>query len=130
MQENKAKHTYIYIDGANLHRGVISQNWKIDYKRFFVWLSEKYKTRKIYLFLGYLKKQNKLYNFLKKCGYILVFKETLVLKDGTTKGNCDAELVIQALEDFYEEKDGVNMGILVSGDGDFACLIDFWMCKK
>lgn len=128
--KNSQKTTSIYIDGANLHRGILSQNWEIDYKRFFVWLSEKYKTRKIYLFLGYLKTQKRLYDFLKNCGYILIFKETLVLKNGATKGNCDAELVIQALEDFYESKTKIEQAILISGDGDFACLIDFWQQKK
>lgn len=34
-----------YIDGANLHKGIASLGWTLDYGRFRVWLSEKYKVR-------------------------------------------------------------------------------------
>ena len=51
MKTNLQKaNNYAYIDGANLHKGVHSLGWKLDYKRFRVWLSEKYGVRVAYLF--------------------------------------------------------------------------------
>jgi len=47
---------YAYIDGANLHKGVACSNWQLDYKRFRIWLSEKYGVRTAYLFIGLIPK--------------------------------------------------------------------------
>ena len=57
----------------------------------------------------------------KKNGYILVFKPTLSLPGGGVKGNVDAELVLHAMIEYlnYEK------AMIVSGDGDFACLVDY-----
>ena len=37
--------------------------------------------------------------------------------------NCDAELVLQAVRDFYENN--FEKMIIISSDGDFGCLIQF-----
>lgn len=42
------------------------------------------------------------------------------------KGNCDAELVLQAMIDFKRYK----KAIVVSGDGDFHCLIKYLQEQK
>lgn len=47
---------FAYIDGANLYNGMGSLGWKLDYKRFRIWLTEKYGIRKAYLFLGMVPK--------------------------------------------------------------------------
>lgn len=49
--KNKSNN-FAYTDGANLYRGIESLNWKLDYSRFRVWLSEKYGAQKVYLFIG------------------------------------------------------------------------------
>ena len=56
---------------------------------------------------------------LQDFGYVLVFKSVLHLSSGKTKGNVDAELVLQAMIDYSDYKKAV----LVTGDGDFACLV-------
>ncbi len=119
--------TRIFIDGANLYKGMKSDIHELDYARFARYLKDKYRPEVIYIFIGYVESQKPLYEYLTKCGYQLIFKETLQQKNGEIKGNVDAELVIQSLEDFYEIN--YEQGILVSGDGDFACLIDFWQRK-
>lgn len=45
----------------------------------------------------------------------------MTYKDGTTKGNCDAELVLQAMIEF----DNYDKAVIVSGDGDFQCLVKY-----
>jgi uncharacterized LabA/DUF88 family protein len=98
----------------------------LDFFRFRVYLKEKYNVKVAYLFIGYLPENQDLYNSLQKYGYVLIFKPTLKYKDGKIKGNCDAELVLQAMIDYpnYEK------AIIVSGDGDFHCLIHYLMQQE
>jgi uncharacterized LabA/DUF88 family protein len=113
----------VYIDAANLHKESKSLGFKINYKNFIVWLRQKYKADKIYLFIGFIPKYKSLYKNLEGFGYILIFKETFEGVNGNVKGNCDAELVLKVCNDFYEKD--INYFILVTGDGDFKCLVDF-----
>lgn len=117
------RNNYAYIDGANLHQGVISSGWHLDYKRFRVWLSEKYGVQKAYLFIGLIPKYSDLYKHLQECGYTLVFKQVVYDSDGKPKGNCDADLVLQAVCDSYERK--CDKAVIVSSDGDYVSLVKF-----
>jgi uncharacterized LabA/DUF88 family protein len=122
------ENNFAYIDGANLHRGVADLGWKLDYRRFRVWLSEKYGVKTAYLFLGLIPKYKDLYKRLQEAGFTLVFKEVIYDGDGKLKGNCDADLVLQAVKDTYENK--FDKAILVSSDGDYACLISFLLERQ
>ena len=112
----------VYIDGANLYRGSKSLDWVFDYKRFYIWISENFKTKEIYFFIGFVEEQKDLYDFLEKIGYKIIFKKTLKSK-GKIKGNCDAELVLKATVDIIREH--LDEVVLISSDGDFACLLEF-----
>jgi len=115
------KRNYAFIDGQNLNLGIQELGWKLDWHRFRVYLKEKYGVVQAYYFIGFLPEMNDLYSFLQKAGYILIFKPTLRTPSGKVKGNCDAELVLQAMIDYnkYEK------AVIVSGDGDFACLVKY-----
>jgi len=117
-----AKNVYAFIDSQNLNLGISGQGWKLDFARFRVYLKEKYGVSKAFLFIGYIPENQKLYDFLKKSGYKLVFKPTVVDKTGKTKGNVDAEIVLYAAKIEY---DNYDKAIIVSGDGDFQCLIKY-----
>ncbi len=110
---------YAFIDSQNVNLGIKDQGWKLDWTKFRVYLREKFGVETAYIFIGYIEENKDLYLSLQKSGYILVFKETLKNKDGIVKGNCDAELVLQAMIDY----DKYERAIIVSGDGDFACLV-------
>ena len=60
-----------------------------------------------------------LYISLQQDGYILVFKPTLFLPTGGVKGNVDAELVLHTMVEYPN----YDKALIVSGDGDFYCLI-------
>jgi len=60
--------------------GILSQGWKLDFKRFRVYLKEKYHVEKAFLFLGYIKTNKKLYQYLERLGDILVFKDIITTK--------------------------------------------------
>lgn len=116
-----------YIDGSNLHNAVRNFSWEFDYARFRIWLSEKYSVKQAYIFLGMMPKYKELYTYLQNCGYILIFKEVIYDKYGKAKGNCDADVVVLAMQDAYENK--FNKAILVSSDGDYAPLVKFLQSK-
>lgn len=121
-----AKRVNIYIDGNNLHRAAKGLGFAIDYKKLRGWLSQKYKYQKIYLFIGFMIEKMKFYDYLAGCGFTLVFKPTISV-GGIIKGNCDAELTLKISSDFY--KNTFDTAIVVTGDGDFSCIIDFLLRK-
>jgi len=119
VTSNKPNHAF--IDSQNLNLGVRELGWKIDLKRFRVYLHEKYHVQKAFVFIGYLSKYDDMYAALSDYGFICIFRPTLTNKDGTTKGNCDAELVLQAMIEYKN----YDKAVIVSGDGDFTCLVEF-----
>ena len=110
---------YAFIDGQNLYLGIQGLGWKLNYKRFRIYLKEKYGIERAYMFMGFLPTNQELYNFLQTVGFILVFKPILQDKEHPVKGNCDAELVLQAMIDLEE----YEKALIVTGDGDFYCLV-------
>ena len=119
---------FAYIDGANLHNGVKELGWILDYKRFRIWLKEKYSVERAYLFIGLIPKNKNLYTFLQEAGFTLVFKEITYDRKGKVKGNCDADLVLKTVVDYYEKQ--FEKAIIVASDGDYAGLVDFLKQKN
>lgn len=119
----KKNNNFAYIDAANLHKGMQDFAWKLDHKRFRVWLREKYFVKKAYLFIGLIPKYKDLYKYLQESGYTIVFKEVVYDGKGKAKGNCDADLVLQVTRDTYENN--FDKAIVVSSDGDYASLVEF-----
>ena len=115
------KSNYAFIDSQNLHLSIKNQGWKIDWSRFRVYLKEKYNVEKAYIFIGMVNANRALYTKLQEYGFICIWKPTLEYKDGTVKGNCDAELVLHTMI----QKENFDKALIVSGDGDFHCLIDY-----
>lgn len=58
------ENNFAYIDGANLHKGIKSLGWKLDYRVFRRWLEQKYNITEVYLFIGLVPKHKDLYTFL------------------------------------------------------------------
>jgi uncharacterized LabA/DUF88 family protein len=123
---------YAFIDSQNLNLGtskdiykngkLIYKGWKLDFKKFRRYLKDKFRVEKAFLFIGYIRKNEKLYRFLKQSDYQLVFKPITKDNFGKAKGNIDAEMV------FYSaviEFNNYDKGVFVSGDGDFYCLYEY-----
>ncbi|MDD5318852.1 MAG: NYN domain-containing protein [Candidatus Pacebacteria bacterium] len=122
----KGGNNYAFIDSQNLNLSIRSLGWSLDFRRFRVYLKEKYSIATAYLFIGYVEGNTELYKALQEAGFICIFKPTLVYKDGKTKGNCDAELVLQAMIEFTN----YDKAIIVTGDGDFYCLAKHLISKN
>lgn len=115
------KNNYAFIDSQNLNLAIREQGWILDFKRFRRYLEDKYRIAKAFLFIGFVPQNQDLYTSLQKAGYILVFKPTLSLPDGKVKGNVDAELVLHAMIEYPN----YDKALIVTGDGDFYCLVDY-----
>lgn len=114
---------YAFIDSQNLNLGVKSQGWKLNFSRFRIFLEDKYKVKKAFIFIGYVPNNQSLYTELQKSGYICVFKPTMEIKENgkiKIKGNVDAELVLHTMIEYTN----YDKAVIVSGDGDFYCLIE------
>lgn len=132
MKNKKHQIVYAFIDSQNLNLGTskdiykgkkkIYSGWKLDFKKFRIYLSNKFRVEKVFLFIGYIKQNEKLYRHLKSYGYNLVFKQTVVDHQGKPKGNVDAELVLHTAAIEYPN---YNKAVIVSGDGDFRCLYEY-----
>ncbi len=118
-KDKKGSGNYAFIDSQNLNLGVLEAGWKLDFGRFRVYLEEKYSVSKAYLFIGYIEKNQELYTRLQNDGYILVFKPVLEYARGKVKGNVDAELVLQTMIEYKN----FRQATIVTGDGDFHCLV-------
>ena len=131
----KAPNNYAFIDSQNLNLGVQKVGWKMDWRRFRLWLQEKYGVTHAYMFIGYMAENESLYELMHDHGYLVVLKPTLEIKahseggeDGkdkddkpVVKGNIDADLVLYAMKEFAN----YDKAVIVSGDGDFFALVEY-----
>ncbi len=130
QEQQPKKPNYAFIDSQNLNLGVIRAGWKMDWKKFRAHLKEKYGVDKAYMFIGYVPDNESLYQQMKEAGYLVVLKPTVDMlmteeeladEKHVTKGNADAELVLYAMKELeYYDK-----AVIVSGDGDFYCLVEY-----
>jgi len=121
----KQENNYAFIDSQNLNLSIRDQGWILDFGKFKQFLRDKYGVTHAFLFIGYIYENQDLYTSLQKDGYILIFKPTLKLPDGRVKGNVDAELVLHAMIEY----DNYDKALIVTGDGDFYCLVDYLVKK-
>src|SRR3989339_74175 len=119
--QNSRLNNHAFIDSQNLNLAIRAQGWHLDFGRFRKYLTDKYRVDKVFLFIGYLVGNEALYTSLQKQGYIVIFKPTLELPDGRVKGNVDAELVLHCMIEYQN----YDKAIIVSGDGDFHCLLEY-----
>lgn len=120
----QTENNFAFIDSQNLNLGVRSQGWKLDFRKFRVFLKDKYHVEKAFLCIGYVPGNEALYTYLQECDYVCIFKPTLEINDGgavRVKGNVDAELVLHAMIEYPN----YTKAIIVSGDGDFHCLVEY-----
>lgn len=134
---------FAFIDSQNLNLSVQKLGWKMDWRKFRQFLNTKYGVSKAFMFIGYIPENEALYEQMHEAGYAVVLKPTFDLtkprlenqlsekvvdqeEKKPVKGNIDAELVLWAMK----EMSNYDKAIIVSGDGDFYCLVEYLEAKK
>ena len=117
----KAQNNYAFIDSQNVNLSIQDLGWKLDFRKFRRYLHDKYHITKAFIFIGYLYGNQDLYTKLQMDGYILIFKPTLRLPNDKVKGNVGAELVLHTMIEY----ENYGKALIVTGDGDFYCLVDY-----
>lgn len=119
--------TYAFIDASNIIYGTRDEGWKVDFKKLFKYLKERFECKQIYYFAGKDEKnlkQQHFYKLLDKFGYTLILKPVKIYRqDGGSlvrKANCDVDLTFYAMRDIAK----FNRIIFLSGDGDFEILLN------
>lgn len=118
---------YVFIDAANILYSQQTLRWRVDYKKLKEYFEKECDLKGIYFYTGRVgenHKQNSFIEKLNKLGYIVKAKEVKRIKISRTsyewKGNLDVELTIDVLANL----NNFDTLILMSGDSDFAPLLD------
>lgn len=118
---------YIFIDAANILYSQQTLGWRVDYKKLKQYFEKECDLKAIYFYTGRVgenDKQNSFIQKLERFGYIVKAKEVKRIKISKDvyewKGNLDVELTIDVLANLAN----FDTLILMSGDSDFAALLD------
>ena len=129
MASSSVRKTFAFIDASNIIYGTRDEEWKVDFKKLFKYLKERYECRKIYYFAGKdekNEKQEKFYKKLELFGYDLILKKVKIyVQNGhkIKKANCDVDLTFYAMRDLNL----FDRVVFLSGDGDFEILIQYFL---
>ena len=121
-----------FIDGQNLEFSTTNADkaWKVDLKRFRVYLEQKYSVERAYYFLGFQQDENsKLYQDIQEAGYILIFRKHNEKMSSIKKGNVDTDIVFTIMKKIAD-KEKFDKVVLVSGDGDYYKMVDYLIEKN
>ncbi len=117
----------MFIDAANILYSQQTLHWRVDYKKLKEYFENECDLCAIHFYTGRVGDNHKQNLFLKKLehiGYVVKAKEVKRIKVSKStyewKGNLDVELTIDVLGNI----DSFDTLILMSGDGDFAPLLD------
>ena len=121
-----------FIDGQNLEFSTTNADeaWKVDLKRFRVYLEQKYSVSRAYYFLGFQSDENsKFYQTIQEAGYILIFRKHNEKMSSIKKGNVDTDIVFTIMKKVADQEKFEKV-VLVSGDGDYFKMVDYLIEKN
>lgn len=114
--------TYVFIDAQNLYLGIKNSGWKLDYLKLNIYLKDKYEAKRVFIYMGYINSYRNLYNYLKRVGFDIVFKEIIDKnKKRDIKGNIDVCLTVDSIK----KSQYYSRAVFISADGDFVPLYDY-----
>ncbi len=139
----KKKQIYAFIDSQNLNLGIQKAGFKMDWRKFRQYLEKDQGVTEAFMFIGYVPEFEPMYQQLHDSGYKIVLKPTFDMtkphpemmlehtdkptaEQSPAKGNIDADLVLWAMKEFPH----YSKAVIVSGDGDFFCLVEYLEAQK
>jgi uncharacterized LabA/DUF88 family protein len=116
------KRVRVYIDAANLILSARTHGIVYDIAVLCEYLRYKYSATSCIYFTGRILAFADDYVRIEKLGIEIVFKE-IYSEHAKTKANCDVDISHRITRDI--ERKEVDAVVLLSGDGDFASLLDY-----
>lgn len=116
----------VFIDAANIIHCYEDTQWKIDLKKLKKWFEAKCTLVGIYYYSAFFEestRQQSFFEMLSRKGFILRIKKIrkITNDDGTItlKGNCDTDIVVDAVSRMKD----YDTAVIMSGDSDFVSLV-------
>ncbi len=136
-RRKKEPQIYAFIDSQNVNVSTQKHGWKMDWRKLREFLRDKYGVTEAFMFIGYVPENEDMYKQLHESGFRIVLKPTYDMtrprpeqEEGEEKkpikGNVDAELVLWAMKEINQ----YSKAVIVSGDGDFYCLVEYLVQQK
>ncbi len=127
IQSKRSKKQRIaYIDNENVNVSIAKLGRKMDWLSLLKWLQKTYKIQQVKMFMGRHPSYQGMYEFFESLGYTLIFRKMIINESQPLKWNIDTELVLEVMKDFP----GLHKAVVMSGDGDFACLLEYLYQQK
>jgi F-type H+/Na+-transporting ATPase subunit beta len=117
---------FVFIDAANIFYAQRALGWQVDYQKLRAYFAAECELGEMFFYTAYIEdpKQKDFLEKLSSYGYVVRAKEVKRIKVGKDqfkrKGNLDVELVMDVMK--YQAS--FDTCILMSGDSDFAPLLD------
>ena len=126
----KKEKNIAFIDAQNLHLWTQTENWKIDFTRFKIYLKDKFKIEEAYFFLWCVDDEYQtMYRKIQKAGFILEFREHNSSMKWKKKWNVDVDIVYNIMHRLLEEDDFDKI-VLISWDWDYIKLVQYLIRKE
>lgn len=119
----------IFVDEANVYYSLMEKDPKkrIDYMKFKDILAKECHLVGPFIFMGKPRnvtdEQQKFYDYLRSAGYVILFGRVQRSKNGKRRQKGIDILIYQQIVELAEQ-DSYDKCILVSGDGDFALVVE------
>lgn len=117
----------VFIDAANIIHCYKDTGWKINFKELKKYFESRCTLVGIYYYSAFFEEsvgQKSFFEMLSRKGFILRTKKIrkITNDDGTTtlKGNCDTDMVVDAVARMRE----YDTAVIMSGDSDFVSLVN------
>lgn len=120
------QNTIIYIDAANILLSAHVLGLEVQMPLLVKHLQDTYRGCTIVYFTGNFSRLTELFQHLEQAHVEIVRKE-VYKEDAHTKANCDVEIAHRITHDVLLHPP--EQIVLLSGDGDFACMLDFMQQK-
>ncbi|MBN1690952.1 MAG: NYN domain-containing protein [Dehalococcoidia bacterium] len=126
---------YAFIDGNNLHLSFVGLGVHLRYDKLLSYLRKRHNVTAAYYFIGRMPQNQHIYDALTSYGYTLKFRDvtkkggkpvtcpvcgkSFEIDRGKTKCDCDADLVLQVMDEIKN----YDKAIIITSDGDFDNLV-------
>ena len=121
--------TYVFIDATNIIYGATGCNFRVDFRKLFKYLKERFESERVFYYGGVDKENKKQLNFyhkLQSLGFELRLVPVKIFSNGKKKADVDSRMTFELM--LYLDK--YDRLVVLTGDGDFFWVLEYLKTKK